>query len=96
MFLCEFCEIFLENFFAEHFLANTFDMMLFFFFLQVNEVYSLKSIFLVKQWQIRRRNSQARLCCAVLEIKWNLHCQVVATHVLTEALEMEGKEELKN
>ena len=26
----------------------------------------------------------------------NLHCQVVATHVLTEALEVEGREELKN
>ena len=31
-----------------------------------------------------------------MEIKWNLHCQVVATYVPTQALEMEGKEELKN
>ena len=31
-----------------------------------------------------------------MEITWNRHCQVVATHVPTQALEVEGKEELKN
>ena len=31
-----------------------------------------------------------------MEIKWKLHCQVVATHVPTWELEMEEKEELKN
>ena len=32
----------------------------------------------------------------VVEVKWKLHCQVVATHVSTEALEVEEKEELEN
>ena len=31
-----------------------------------------------------------------MEIRWTLHCQVVATHVPNQALEMEEKEELKN
>ena len=31
-----------------------------------------------------------------MEIRWELHCQVVATHVSTWALEVEEKEELKN
>ena len=31
-----------------------------------------------------------------MEITWNRHCQVVATHVPTQELEVEGKEELKN
>ena len=31
-----------------------------------------------------------------MEIKWKLHCEVVATHVSTEALEVEEKEELEN
>ena len=31
-----------------------------------------------------------------MEIRWNRHCQVVATRVPTQALEVEGKEELKN
>ena len=34
-------------------------MMLFFSFLKFNEVWSLKSVYLVEQWQIRRKNSQA-------------------------------------
>ena len=31
-----------------------------------------------------------------MEIRWKLDCQVVATHVLTWALEVKEKEELKN
>ena len=31
-----------------------------------------------------------------MEIRWKLHCQVVATHVPTLPLEVEEKEELKN
>ena len=31
-----------------------------------------------------------------MEIRWKLHCQVVATHVPTLPLEIEEKEELKN
>ena len=50
--------------------------------------------------------------CVVMEIRWNLHCQIVATHVRTfffffffflctdlgtpTAREVEGKKELKN
>ena len=35
-------------------------------------------------------------CCVVMEIRWKLHCQVVATHLPTLPLEVEEKEELKN
>ena len=31
-----------------------------------------------------------------MEIRWKLHCQVVATHVPTLALEVKEKKELKN
>ena len=31
-----------------------------------------------------------------MEIRWKLHCHVVATHVPTQALQVEEKEELKN
>ena len=31
-----------------------------------------------------------------MEIRWKLHCQVVATHVVTLALEVKEKGELKN
>ena len=34
--------------------------------------------------------------CVVMEIRWKLHSQVVATHVPTLALEVEEKEELGN
>ena len=50
VFLCEFCEIFKESFFAEKFLAIMSHMMLFFSFLQISEVCSLKSIYLLEQW----------------------------------------------
>ena len=30
-----------------------------------------------------------------MEIRWKLHCQVVVTHVPTQAMEVEEKEELK-
>ena len=35
-------------------------------------------------------------CCVVLKIKWKLNCKVVVTHVPTQALEGEEKEELKD
>ena len=35
-------------------------------------------------------------CCVVMEIRWKLHCQVVVTHVPTQALEVEEKKELKD
>ena len=50
VFICEFCEIFRKVFFAEKFLATTSHMMLFFSFLQISEVCSLKSIYLSEQW----------------------------------------------
>ena len=31
-----------------------------------------------------------------MEIRWKLHCQVVVTHILTYALKVKEKEELKN
>ena len=31
-----------------------------------------------------------------MEIRWKLHCQVVATHVPIQTLEVKEKEELKN
>ena len=31
-----------------------------------------------------------------MKSRWKLHCQVVATHVPTEVLEVKEKEELKN
>ena len=31
-----------------------------------------------------------------MEISWKLHCQVVATHILTQALEVKEKKELQN
>ena len=31
-----------------------------------------------------------------MEIRWKLHCQVVATHILTYPLEVKEKKELKN
>ena len=34
-------------------------------------------------------------CCVVMEIRWKLHCQVVATHVPALPLEVGEKEELK-
>ena len=34
--------------------------------------------------------------CVVMEIKWKVHCQVAATHIPTQALEVEEKEELIN
>ena len=49
---------FQERFFAEHLLATTSNMMFFFSFLQISEVYSRKTIYLVEQWQIKRRNSR--------------------------------------
>ena len=36
------------------------------------------------------------LCSYGMEIRRKLHCQVVATHVLTQALEVEEKEGRKN
>ena len=35
-------------------------------------------------------------CCVVMEIRWKLHSQVVATHVPNLPLEVEEKEEVKN
>ena len=75
-------------------------MMLFFSFLQVSEVYSLKSILLVEQWQIRRRNLQARSilrsCENQVEATFS-SCQHIYTHLsILIAGEVEEKEELKN
>ena len=32
----------------------------------------------------------------VMEIRWEIHCQVVATHVPTSVFEVKEKEKLKN
>ena len=73
-------------------------MMLFFCFLQVSEVCSLKSIYLVKQWLIRRRNSQARsiLCSYRNKVETSLSsCGDTCTHLgILIAGEVEEKEEL--
>ena len=50
---------FLERFFCRTPPSNHISHDVYFFFLQISEVCSLKSIYLVEQWQIRRRNSQA-------------------------------------
>ena len=75
-------------------------MMLFFSFLQISDVCNLKSIHLVEQWQISRRNSQA---CSILcyygnQVETSLSsCDHLCTHLdIIIAGEVEEKEELKN
>ena len=72
---------------------------MFFSFLQISEVWSLKSIHLVEQWQIKGRNSQARsiLCSYENQVETSLSCcRHTCTHVgILIAGEVEGKEELK-
>ena len=34
--------------------------------------------------------------CVVMEISWKLHCEIMVTHVPTQALETGEKEEQKN
>ena len=74
-------------------------MMLFFSFLQISEVCCLKSIHLVEQWLISRRNSQARsiLCRYENQVETSLSsCGHARTHLgILIAGEVEEKEELK-
>ena len=74
--------------------------VVFFPFLQISKVWSLKSIYLVDQWYIRRRNSQARLIMCIYgnQVETSLSS---SDHICTDlgipiAAEVEEKEELKN
>ena len=60
-----------------------FHFIFYFFLFQISEVFSLNSVYLVKQWKISRRNPQAHSILCSMEIRWNLQCQVVAIHVPT-------------
>ena len=75
-------------------------MMLFFSFLQSSEVCSLKSVYLVDQWQIRRRTSQARsiVCNYGNDVETSLSsCDHICTHLdMPIAVEVEEQKELKN
>ena len=51
---------FLEKLFSRALPSNNFSHIIFFPFLQISEVCSLKSVYLVEEWYIRRRNSQPR------------------------------------
>ena len=72
---------------------------MFFSFLQMSEVWSLKSIHLVEQWQIKGRNSQARsiLCSYENQVETSLSsCRHTCTHLgILIAGEVEKKEKLK-
>ena len=63
----------LEKRFSRTLSSNHFSHDLFFFlsFLQISEVCSLKSVYLVEQWYIRRRNSQPRsiLCSYGIQVE---------------------------
>ena len=67
-----------------------------FSFLQISEVCSLKSIFWWSNGKLGERIHKPAQSGVVMEIRWKLHSQVVATHILTQALEMKEKEVLKN
>ena len=75
-------------------------MMLFFSFLHISEVSSLKSVYLIEQWCIRGRNSQSRsiLCSYGNEVETSLSsCPHTCTHLgIVLAGEVEEKEELKS
>ena len=75
-------------------------MMLFFSFFQISEVWNLKSIYLVEQWQIRRRNSPVGsiLCSYGNQVEASLSsCGHTCTHLgILIAEEVEEKEGLKN
>ena len=90
-------EKFLGSCFAEH-LAATFHMTLFFTFLQIGEVCSLKSIHLVEQSWIRGRNSQAYsiLCSYGNQVETSLlSCCHTCTHLgILIAEKVEKKEKL--
>ena len=78
---------FKESFFVEHLLANfSCIMFLLSLFLQINEVWSLKSICLVNNGKLGERiHKPVSFCvfCVCLEIRWKVHSEVVATHVPT-------------
>ena len=63
----------LEKRFSRTLSSNHFSHDFFFFlpFLQISEVCSLKSVYLVEQWYIRRRNSQPRsiLCSYGIQVE---------------------------
>ena len=73
--------------------------MLFFSFLQISEVCSLISTYMVEQWQIRRRNSQVRsiLCSYGNQVETSLSSfGHTCTHLgILTAGEVEEKKELK-
>ena len=50
----------------------------------------------MEQWKLGEGIHKPIQSGVVMEIRWKLHCQVVATHVPTLALEVKEKKELKN
>ena len=83
------------SFFAEHILATTSHMMLFFSFLQISEVCSLKSIYWWSNSKLGEGIPNPIQSCVVREIRWKPHCQVVDLDIPV-AEKVEEKEELKN
>ena len=68
-------------------LATTSDIMLFFSFLQIIEVCSLKSFFWWTNGRLGGGNHKLVHSSVVMEIRWKLHCQLVATHIPTKAFQ---------
>ena len=73
--------------------TTTSHMMLFFPFCRSVRL-QLKIIFF--GGAMVNQNDKSVQSGVVMEIRWKLHCQVVATHIPTQALEVKEKEELKN
>ena len=93
-------EKYLGKLFCRTPLNNQFSHDAVFSFMQISEVCSLKSIYLVGQLQISRRNSQARsiLCSYENQVGTSLsRCGHTCTHLgILIAGELEEEEELKN
>ena len=99
---------FQQSFFVEQPLGTTSRMMfiiiviifIIIIILQISEDFSLKSVYLMKQWQLRRRNSNARLilCSYVNQVETSLwSCGHTCTDWGTPINEeVEEKEEQKN
>ena len=63
--------------------TNHFSHDVVFSFLQISEVCSLKSIYLVEQRKLGEGIHKPVQSGVVMEIRWKLHRQVVVTHVPT-------------
>ena len=85
---------------SKHYLIRETNTGAFLWVLLISEFCSLKSIYLVEQWYIRRRNSQTRsiLCSYGNQVETSLSsCGNTCTHLgIPRAGEVEEKEELKS